>query len=227
MDGPFYPPKQLVRRRFPHADNDLCVVPDQTPAEGLRVLLGGRLKDLTGGPVPGVRIEIWQTCHRGRYLDPLDDYGAEIPMDPGFQYFGECLTDDQGTWAFRTVMPRRYPSGGRRRWWRPAHVHFKLLQQDRELLTTQLYFDDPADPDNAWKHRAVQEVDRVLRDVPRARRGELICRLGRLEEVDGLGAVLARHGPTSWSEEGETAYGTPRAGWFAITVDTREERADP
>jgi len=216
IEGPYYPSPRLRERLFPHdADNNLCQIPDQPAAEGRQVLIGGTVGDLAGQAVVGARVEIWQTCHRGRYLDPGDDYGSEIPVDPGFQYFGSCLSGEDGSYAFRTVMPRRYPSGGQREWWRPPHVHVKVWRENRDVLTTQLYFDDPLDPENGWKHRAVQEVDRLLGDVPAERRSELVCLLGPPDEIEGLAAALARHGLEA-EPEGTTA---TRGGWFGIIVE--------
>lgn len=182
VEGPYYPPPAMRARRFPAESADLTRVGD-TAAEGVRVLLLGRVVDLDGAPQGGARVEVWQTCHRGRYLHPADDWGSEIPQDPGFAYFGATETDGEGGFALLTVMPRRYPSGARREWWRPPHVHLKVRAGRRERLTTQLYFDDPLDPDNGWRHRAVQEVDRVLGVVPEAERHLLRVGLAPLDEA--------------------------------------------
>jgi len=203
IEGPYYPPQGMRRRRFPtDLDHDLTRVGDAT-AQGTPVELRGTVRWVTAEPVGDALVEIWQTCHRGRYLHPADDWGSEIPSDPGFAYFGSATTDEAGVFAFRTVMPRRYPSGGQREWWRPPHVHVKVRHQGTELLTTQLYFDDPSDPDNDWRHRAVQEVDRVLAKIPRDRRADVIVPLAAAEPIVGP--------PPPW--------GALRTGQVALVVE--------
>ncbi|MCO4772759.1 MAG: hypothetical protein KDA24_22195 [Deltaproteobacteria bacterium] len=208
VEGPYYPPPAMRTRRFPgDLDADLTRV-GEVEAEGVRLALLGRVRGLDGHPAPGVGVEIWQTCHRGRYLHPMDDWGSEIPKDPGFAYYGATKADAQGRFAFLTVMPRRYPSGAQREWWRPPHVHVKVTDGKKELLTTQLYFDDPTDPDNSWKHRAVQEVDRVLGSAPLAGRHRLILRLKPIEPGSDAAKMAAR----------DTRWGVARAGTADIVL---------
>ena len=52
--------------------------------------------------------------------------------DKNFQGFGKCETNAQGEYRFRTIKPVPYPG-------RPApHIHFRVKQGDRELITTQM-----------------------------------------------------------------------------------------
>lgn len=214
-EGPFHPSPAMRKRRFPtDLDADLTRVGD-TEAQGTVLGLHGVVRSTDGEPLPDAHVEIWQTCHRGRYLHSADDTGSEIPPDPGFAYFGSTRTDADGRYAFLTVMPRRYPSGGQREWWRPPHVHIKVRAGRKERLTTQIYFDDPADPENDWKHRAIQEVDRLIARIPAARRGELVCRLHEPDAVDL--AVLAAFGlPAPDVRNGLS----PRAGRFDPVVES-------
>ncbi len=219
VEGPFYPGKKTRK-----AGNDLVVVPGAEPAEGVRVLLLGAVLQVGGAPVTDGWVEIWQTCHRGRYDDRWDDFGSEIPRDPGFAYRGACRLSADGTYAFRTVIPRRYPSGSSKEWWRPPHVHFKVFVAGKERLTTQMYFDDPLDLDNDWRHGAVQAVDRIIADVPMDRRWELVARLGPVD--DAAWADAAVHGIEASADDGGDAYGPIRAGRFDLLVNPPEEDSE-
>ncbi len=215
--GPFWPRPAIRAQRFPlEHDLDLVVVAGSPPAEGTRVHLLGDVRNVAGEPLLGAVLEVWQTCDRGRYLHPGDRREEVGTHDPGFQYFGTGPVAADGTWALRSVMPRTYPATASRRWWRPPHVHFRVLLGPRVLLTTQLYFDDPMDPANATTHGALQEVDRLLRRVPGPRRHELITRLAPAEERRDLADVLSLHGidPAADPAGGPTA----RWGEFRIVV---------
>ena len=56
----------------------------------------------------------------------------DIVHDKGFQGFGHDITDENGGYRFRTIKPVSYPG-------RTPHIHVKLLDGNRELLTTQFY----------------------------------------------------------------------------------------
>ena len=78
----------------------------------------------------GAVVEIWQCDAKGIYLHPGDGRGAL--RDAGFQGFGHALADRAGRFRFRTIVPVPYPG-------RTPHIHVKLLDGRRDLLTTQLY----------------------------------------------------------------------------------------
>ncbi len=88
--------------------------------------------------MPGARIEIWQCDVNGKYLHPGDN--RLVAYDQGFQGFGHNITDDAGNYAFRTIKPTKYPG-------RTPHIHVKVFDGNRELLTTQFYV--AGNPDNA------------------------------------------------------------------------------
>lgn len=62
----------------------------------------------------------------------------------------------------KTIMPGRYPAGPG--WIRPSHVPFKIQGDDRQELTTQMYF--AGDP--------YHQKDYILNDVPPAVRKRVI-----------------------------------------------------
>lgn len=125
-EGPYYPTQKLADR-----DNDLTRVGSGGPAQGQVLVLSGRLVDERNTPIPLARIEIWQTDHRGIYMHP-DDSGT-ANRDRNFQFYGEANTDDAGRFNFRTILPGVYGS-------RPRHLHVKIVPQQGQGLTTQLYF---------------------------------------------------------------------------------------
>lgn len=126
MEGPYYPDVLPADQ-----DADLTrIAGSDAIASGHRLDFSGRVLDTAGKPLPGVRIEIWQTDAFGRYIHRGDR--APQPRDPAFQGFGATSTDAQGRYAFRTVLPRGYAS-------RPAHIHARLLRAGREVLVTQIY----------------------------------------------------------------------------------------
>ena len=111
---------------------------ETTVAVGDSILLQGRVLDVQGEPLAGAVVEIWQTDATGSYNHPQDPNSDSL--DPDFQYFGTSTTDEDGYYAFRTIVPGEYDP-------RPAHIHVKVKAEDgAELLTTQFYFnaDDEA-----------------------------------------------------------------------------------
>lgn len=112
-------------------------------ALGPRIIVHGKLLDEDGKPVPGKLIEVWQANAGGRYRHKKDGYLA--PLDPNFGGCGRCLSGEDGSYSFRTIMPGPYPwpNGGND--WRPAHIHFSVFGDGfAQRLITQMYFEgDP------------------------------------------------------------------------------------
>ena len=135
-EGPFYPTPAM---RVPDTDNDLVKIAGLVEEAGGEVfVLRGTLADSDGRPLAGHRIEIWQCDMNGRYMHPGDN--RNVPYDRAFQGFGHDITNETGAYVFRTIKPTIYPG-------RAPHIHVKVFDGDRELLTTQFYIKD--DPNNA------------------------------------------------------------------------------
>jgi len=100
-------------------------------AKGELVVLSGRLLDASGAPLAGHAVEIWQVDADGIYDHPGDSNTAN--RDMGFQFYGTSVTDADGLFAFRTVLPGFYEP-------RPRHIHFKVKKDGSTLLTSQFYF---------------------------------------------------------------------------------------
>ncbi|MBA2467298.1 MAG: protocatechuate 3,4-dioxygenase [Sphingomonas sp.] len=166
--GPFYP---IVRPR--DEDADLTRVRGAKGiAKGNPINVIGRLVDLRGRPVSGVRLDLWQANSVGRYDHPGD--GANpAALDPNFQGFARLLTDRDGNFKFRTIKPSAYntPIG-----MRTPHIHFDIHGRS-ERLVTQMYF--PGE--------VLNEKDFVLRDVA-SRAGVIAESAARLSGDAGAAA---------------------------------------
>lgn len=105
--------------------------PSQTNGEVL--ILFGQVLDVNGDPVPNAAVEIWQTDSTGVYDHPGDP--GTNGRDTTFQFYGTAVSDSDGNYTFRTIIPGRYEP-------RPRHIHFKVKQGGETLLTSQFYFSD-------------------------------------------------------------------------------------
>ncbi|VTS01863.1 intradiol ring-cleavage dioxygenase : Protocatechuate 3,4-dioxygenase beta subunit OS=Singulisphaera acidiphila (strain ATCC BAA-1392 / DSM 18658 / VKM B-2454 / MOB10) GN=Sinac_5427 PE=4 SV=1: Dioxygenase_C [Gemmata massiliana] len=141
-EGPFYPNKLPL-----DTDNDLLIINDGiTPAVGDITHLTGKVLDAKGNPLKNAVVEIWQCDAKGVYLHTGDSAGKKDQQDKNFQGFGRFVTGKTGEYYFRTIKPVPYPG-------RTPHIHFKIKQGKKELLTTQLYVKgDPGnEKDGIWK----------------------------------------------------------------------------
>ena len=136
--GPFYPLNGIADRT-----GDLAGSSGRSGrANGEILMVKGHVLTLTGRPVAGARIEIWQANSAGRYRHPSDK--TSEPLDPNFDGFAVLTTDQEGGYSFRTVKPGGYrtPHGDLR----PPHIHF-LVDFGADRLITQMYF--AGEPENA------------------------------------------------------------------------------
>lgn len=149
QEGPFYPVEIPADR-----DSDLTVIEgSEARASGEVLLLEGLLLRPDGSAVEGAVVEIWQTDDRGVYLHPRDPGFPD--RDEAFQGFGESITDEDGAWTFRTILPEVY--GGR-----PRHIHAKVKLEDQTLLTTQVYFSGGDIPAEGALEQTGTELDALL-----------------------------------------------------------------
>jgi protocatechuate 3,4-dioxygenase beta subunit len=90
----------------------------------------------------------------GNYMHPRDRRSANF--DSAFQGFGHDITDSGGGYEFRTIKPVAYPG-------RTPHIHVKVFDGTRELLTTQFYLKGhPANAkDGIFKRLSETEADSV------------------------------------------------------------------
>lgn len=90
------------------------------------LLVSGRvLGPDCSSPLARAELDIWQADADGNY------------HDASHRLRGRVLTDDDGTFSFRTIVPGRYRLSGS---YRPAHIHLIVGHARHQQLTTQLYF---------------------------------------------------------------------------------------
>ena len=119
----------------------------KTVKPGSECVLYGRVTDVSGKPLAGATVSIWQTGADGLY--DIQESAASI------DYRGVFTTDAHGLYVVRTVKPIGYsiPMDGpvgdmvraqRRHGMRPAHIHFLVGAPGYRELVTALYLrDDP------------------------------------------------------------------------------------
>jgi protocatechuate 3,4-dioxygenase, beta subunit len=135
-------------------DSDLTIQHSGEPL-GERIIVGGRVLDSNGRPVPHTLLEIWQANSAGRYNHLKDGHPA--PLDPNFTGTGRTFSDGDGYYKFITVKPGAYPWRNHDNAWRPAHIHFSLFGPAFVTrLITQMYF--PGDP--------LLEYDPIFQSIP-------------------------------------------------------------
>ncbi|MEO8451328.1 MAG: protocatechuate 3,4-dioxygenase subunit alpha [Gemmatimonadota bacterium] len=129
---------------------------------GRRITIEGRLTDGAATPMPDALIEVWQANAAGKYRH--SDDRQDRAVDPAFEGFGRAPTDEDGRFAFHTIMPGVVPGPEGRV--QAPHVLIGILA--RGVLTrfvTRVYF--PDEPANA--------LDPILAQVPAERRPTLIA----------------------------------------------------
>lgn len=151
-EGPFYP----VERRADEDNNLIDIQGKSQAAKGDVLHLTGVVVSPDGMPHKDVTVEIWQTDANGLYLHPRDRSGGK--RDPFFQYWGTARTDKEGKYSFKTLIPGKYEP-------RPPHIHFKVWEDGKAVLTSQMYI--VASSDDASR------INRLLQlEVKEMRAGE-------------------------------------------------------
>jgi hydroxyquinol 1,2-dioxygenase len=141
--------------------------------DGVPTIVTGRVLDLTGRPIAGALLDVWQTASNGLY-------DSQDPSISGLHMRGKFRTDADGQYLVRTVRPVHYqiPGDGpvgcmlratNRHPWRPAHIHFLVSADGYEPVTTHIF--DDVDP--------YLDSDAVF-----AVKDSLICRFERHDRAD-------------------------------------------
>ncbi|HNP28506.1 MAG TPA: hypothetical protein PKK23_05645 [Nitrospirales bacterium] len=158
-------------------DQDLTFVKGrQGKAKGQVIYLRGRVLDARNGhPIPGTVLIMWSASASGRYNHKGDEGMLSFPHpvtgeiihrthDEHFQYWGRAVTNDQGEYWFKTIVPGFYPIDLGAGLYRPSHLHFQLLPPGEPNLVTQLYFRGNQIPNNALNQQLLPK-DVVILDA--------------------------------------------------------------
>ena len=125
--GPFYPETFV-----PLDSNDLTRVRyGQPQAKGEAVRIFGEVTDSNGTGRPRILIELWQANAAGAYRHPAEP--NLDALDPNFDGWGRALSDDQGDYAFLTVLPGATAN-------RAPHVNMTLFGTGIDRLQTAMFF---------------------------------------------------------------------------------------
>jgi len=135
-------------------------------ATGTVLHLQGRVLDVSGKPLNGALVEIWQCDAQGLYDHPRQP-GRER-RDAAFQGYGKVLTDAESVYRFRTLKPVAYAG-------RSPHIHLKIATADGRRLTTQFYLAGDTQNDRDFIYRE------AARDPRRRERVDM-----RLEPANGI-----------------------------------------
>lgn len=128
--GPY--PTMKYRTQSDH-DIDLTRMVGQTGvATGQVIVVAGKITDATCTPLAGAVVEIWSANHYGRYRHEFDH--SERQVDPNFQGWGQAITNANGDYRFKTILPGLYGS-------RARHIHFKVSKRGYHERVTQLFFE--------------------------------------------------------------------------------------
>lgn len=129
--GPYYPKPPILEQPF--YDADLTRKDKDSPvAEGEIIVVEGQIVDIHGNPIAKSVVEVWQASSAGKYNHPGDT--NQVPLDPNFQYWAHILTDDEGKYSYKTILPGKYPG-------RTPHIHYRIQAKGHKELVTQMYFE--------------------------------------------------------------------------------------
>lgn len=169
LEGPFYKPGAPVRdralfEREPGPDAELCE-------------LVGRVVDaVTGEPMPGAELDIWQADEHGEY------------DNDGYHLRGVVRTGDDGRYRVVTVLPKDYPQHQNDpigelleamglEVYRAAHIHVKVRVDGEERLTTQFFMAESPHLDTDYVVGAVTPDLVVPKEVSVDQSGRRLARI--------------------------------------------------
>lgn len=165
VEGPFHSPAPARRN-----GDWISSGPERTRAQ--EMVVRGLVTDTAGNPIEGATVDIWQADDAGKYdtQDPA--------QDPG-NLRGLFVTDVEGAYWFRSVVPASYPvptdgPGGEllraigRHPMRPAHIHYRVEAPGHRPVTTHVFVagDEYLDSDAAFAVKQELVVDPVLDTDP-------------------------------------------------------------
>lgn len=136
--GPFFVENMPIRQFA-----DSIVVENGERSKTL--LLKGQIRNAKGEPIENAYIDVWQTADNGMYSGQDPDQQID-------NLRGVFLSQKDGSYAIKSILPVSYqiPSDGtvgqllnyaKRTFWRPAHIHFKIVAEGYQTLVTHLFLE--------------------------------------------------------------------------------------
>jgi protocatechuate 3,4-dioxygenase beta subunit len=138
MEGPFYISNVPIATNLNRFGK---------PGEVMRI--EGRVMNAAAPdqPIPGVRLEIWQTDGTGHYFPERNGDYSEF-RDSEIDMRGTVIADADGRFSVMSLFPKEY-------WPRPPHIHYWIRAEGFQSLVTQHYLDtSPRDR----PHRTAQVI---------------------------------------------------------------------
>jgi catechol 1,2-dioxygenase len=139
--GPFW------RMNSPLTENGGSLL--RCPTPGPAFVFTGHVRDRLGRPLIGAEVDVWHSSTAGLYE-------SQDPAQADMNLRGKFITDETGTFSFRSVKPVGYPipvegnvvgellRAQNRHKYRPAHVHVLIFKPGFKTLISQVFMpDDP------------------------------------------------------------------------------------
>lgn len=121
---------------------DLIAREHRVRASGARILhLFGEVLRFDGAPMPGALVEIRQADMNGRFPE-------QSLTTSDFRGVGRAVTDFEGRYQFRTILPMCLVSG-------TAHIAAQVTPDQGKTLSTQLYLMDHPGNETDWDYQAL------------------------------------------------------------------------
>ena len=135
IQGPYY---------IPNSPNISILTPPEITSDFL-FITGTVYANDCNTPIPNATVDVWHS-NKGVYDTVTNSY-----LDSSYDnilYRAKIYTDENGNYAYQTVLPGKYLNGS---YYRPSHIHYKASYNNQNELTTQLYFEnDTSIPIDPW-----------------------------------------------------------------------------
>ncbi len=141
IEGPLYVAGAPETTGFARLDDGS----EENKPEATVLFMQGTVYGDDGAPIKGAKVEVW-------HANLLGNYSFFDKSQSHFNLRRTILTDDQGRYQFRSIVPVGYacpPEGSTqqlldllgRHGNRPAHIHFFVTADGQRKLTTQINID--------------------------------------------------------------------------------------
>jgi protocatechuate 3,4-dioxygenase beta subunit len=136
--------------------SDLTQVPGGNGrAKGQLLYVIGKITDSQCATVSDANVELWQADINGYYNHPVDLRINQQLLDPNFRYSGQVITQVDGYYLFKTIVPKWYEVSGYRRC---PHLHFRIKHASFGDVTSQMMFEGKEDDETRKEDVIYQEI---------------------------------------------------------------------